>query len=86
MVILPIASMFQYASSKGLEVFWDNISSPEALFSLRFTVVLALATTLINGVMGTLVAFMLVRHDFPFPVAHPLAGRDRGILFRALPT
>ena len=65
LVILPIASMFQYASSKGLEVFWDNISSPEALFSLRFTVVLALATTLINGVMGTLVAFMLVRHDFP---------------------
>ena len=65
LVILPIASMFQYASSKGLGVFWESISSPEALFSLRFTVLLALATTAINGVMGTIVAFMLVRRDFP---------------------
>ena len=65
LVILPIASMFQYASSKGLDVFWKSISSQEALFSLKFTLLLALATTMINGVMGTVVAFMLVRHDFP---------------------
>ena len=66
LVILPIASMFLYASSKGLGVFWGSISSQEALFSLRFTILLALATTLINGVMGIVVAFMLVRHNFPF--------------------
>ena len=65
LVILPIASMFQYASSRGLQVFWESISSPEALFSLRFTILLALTTTLINGVMGIVVAFMLVRHSFP---------------------
>ena len=65
LVILPIASMFQYASNKGPGVFWESISSPEALFSLRFTVLLALATTVINGVMGTVVAFMMVRHNFP---------------------
>ena len=65
LVILPLASMFQYASSKGLGVFWESISSPEALYPLRFTLLLALATTLINGVMGTVVAFMIVRHDFP---------------------
>ena len=65
LVILPIASMLQYASSRGIGIFWESISSPEALFSLRFTIVLALATTVINGVMGIVVAFMLVRHDFP---------------------
>ncbi len=65
LVILPLASMFHYASSKGLGVFWESISSPEALYSLRFTVILALVTTVINGIMGTVVAFMLVRHDFP---------------------
>ena len=65
LIILPIASMFHYASSKGLGVFWESISSPEALFSLKFTILLALATTLINGVMGTVTAFMMVRHDFP---------------------
>jgi sulfate ABC transporter permease subunit len=65
LVILPLASMCQYASSKGISVFWESISSPEALYSLRFTIVLALATTVINGVMGTIIAFMLVRHDSP---------------------
>ena len=65
LVVLPLASMLQYASNNGVSVFWDNISSPEAVFSLKFTLVLASATTLINAVMGTIVAFTLVRHDFP---------------------
>ena len=34
LVILPLASMFHYASSKGLGMFWESISSPEALYSL----------------------------------------------------
>ena len=57
--------MFLYATASGPAVFWASISSPEAIFSLKFTVVLATATTVINGIMGTVVAFMLVRHDFP---------------------
>ncbi len=65
LVIMPLASMFQYASNNGLGVFWGAISSKEALFSLRLSIMLALATTVINGVLGTLVAFMLVRHQFP---------------------
>ena len=65
LVVLPIAYMFTYASSAGLGAFWKSISSEEALFSLRFTLLLATATTVINGIMGTVVAFMLVRHDFP---------------------
>jgi len=65
LVVLPLASMFQYASNNGLAVFWSNISSPEALFSLKFTLIIAVVTTSINVVMGTAVAFMLVRHDFP---------------------
>ena len=65
LVLLPLGSMFLYASTSGPGVFWAAISSPEALFSLKFTVILAAATTVINGVLGTLVAFMLVRHDFP---------------------
>ena len=65
LVLLPLGSMFLYASAKGPGVFWAATSSPEALFSLKFTVILAAATTVINGALGTLVAFILVRHDFP---------------------
>ncbi len=66
LVLLPLASMFQFASSSGPAVFWENISSSTALFSLRFSIILALATTAINGVLGTVVAMVLVRHQFPF--------------------
>ena len=73
LVVLPLASMFQYASNNGLAVFWSSISSPEALFSLKFTLIIAVITTSINVVMGTAVAFMLVRHDFPLKaVLHSL--------------
>ena len=65
LVLLPLVSMFLYASGSGPGAFWTNISSPEAIFSLKFTIVLATATTAINGVMGTVVAFALIRHDFP---------------------
>jgi len=63
--VFPLASIIQYTGGHGTRVFWDSISSPAALFSLRFSLVLALATTAINGIMGTLVAIMLVRHRFP---------------------
>ena len=46
-------------------MFWRSITSPGAVFSLKFTIILAVATTLINAAMGTVLAFMLVRHDFP---------------------
>ena len=65
LVLLPLASMFQYAVSSGLGVFWENISSQEALFSLQLTILIAVATTVINGVLGTVVSFMLVRYKFP---------------------
>ncbi len=65
LVLAPLGYMFGYAASKGFGAFWEAISSPEALFSLRFTLVLAVATTVINAVMGTVIAFMLVRRRFP---------------------
>jgi sulfate transport system permease protein len=65
LILFPLVSMFLYASGSGMGVFWESISSPEAIFSLKFTIVLAITTTLINGVLGTVVAFMMVRHDFP---------------------
>ncbi len=65
-VIVPAAYLFQSGFDGGLTRFWQSISSPEALFSLRFSLVLALATTVINGVLGTVVAFTLVKNSFPF--------------------
>lgn len=66
LVILPLASIFQYAASQGVAGFWSTISSPEAVYSLQLTVGIAIVTTGINVVFGTMVAFMLVRQEFRF--------------------
>ena len=66
MVILPAVYLFQTVFGGGVTVFWQSISSQEALFSLRFSLVLALATTAISGVMGTVLAFMLMKNSLPF--------------------
>ena len=65
LVVLPLASLFLYVLGGGLVVFWDSISSPEAVFVLSCTILLAGATAVINGVLGTVVALMLTRHEFP---------------------
>jgi sulfate transport system permease protein len=61
----PLAFALLYASRAGLAAFWAGISSPEALHTLMLAIALGVATTLINGVLGTTVAFMMARRDFP---------------------
>ena len=64
LIALPLTAIFTQAYRGGLAAFWETISSPEAVFSLRYTLTLATVTTLINGVMGTLVAYVLARYQF----------------------
>lgn len=64
LIALPLTAIFTQAYQGGLAAFWEAVSSPEAVFSLRYTLTLATATTAINGVMGTLVAYVLARYDF----------------------
>ncbi len=64
LIALPLTAIFTQAYQGGLAEFWDAISSPEAVFALRYTLTLATATTVINGIMGTLVAYVLAGYDF----------------------
>ena len=64
-VVLPLTWLFKSAYANGLAAFWESLSSPEAMFSLKFTLVLALSTAAINAVVGTVLAFTLVKSDFP---------------------
>ena len=47
--------------------FWDAITAPEAVAALKLTLVVSLVVALINAVMGTVIAWMLVRDRFPRP-------------------
>ena len=50
--------------SGGLGEFWDAITAPAALAALRVTLGMSAVVALVNVVMGTLVAWVLVRDDF----------------------
>ena len=64
MVALPIAALVFKATSEGGQSFWDAISSPEAVSALKITLATSFVVTLLNGVLGTITAWVLVRDDF----------------------
>jgi sulfate/thiosulfate transport system permease protein len=64
-VLLPLAALTFTALSGGLGEFWDAVTAPSALAALRVTLGTSAVVALVNVVMGTLVAWVLVRDDFP---------------------
>jgi sulfate transport system permease protein len=54
----------QKSLTGGLSQFWDEITSPQALAALELTVVVSVIVTLVNLVMGTVIAWVLVRDEF----------------------
>jgi sulfate transport system permease protein len=63
-VLLPIAALLAASSGSGISGFWDAVTTPDALDALRLTVGASLVVTLVNAVMGSLIAWELVRDDF----------------------
>ena len=63
-VLLPLAAMTFTALSGGLGDWWDAVTAPAALAALRVTLGTSAVVALVNVVMGTLVACVLVRDDF----------------------
>ena len=63
-VLLPLAALTFTALSGGLGEFWDAVTAPAALAALRVTLGTSAVVALFNVVMGTLIAWVLVRDDF----------------------
>jgi sulfate transport system permease protein len=64
-VLLPLAAVFEKADQHGLSSALDVITSDEALATLELTLTISLIVAAINAVMGTLIAWVLVRDQFP---------------------
>ncbi len=65
LVLLPVAALLAKADSGGLSAFWKEVSNPEAVAAIKLTLVTSAIVVLINAVFGTLVAWVLVRDEFP---------------------
>lgn len=57
--------MVSQAFSHGAASFWEAISGAQAIAALKLTVISSLIVVAINGVFGVLIAWVLVRDEFP---------------------
>jgi sulfate transport system permease protein len=64
LVLVPLALVVTTALSGGLSGFFDTITSPQTLSAVKLTVAQAALVTLVNVVMGTVIAWVLVRDRF----------------------
>ena len=65
MLFIPIVAMFLKAGTVAPAKFWEIATSELALATYNVTFVTSLFAALLNGVFGTLIAWVLVRYDFP---------------------
>lgn len=64
-VLLPLAALLLKSAEIGPDGFWRLLSSPRVLASLQITFSAAALATLFNAGYGLLMAWILVRYDFP---------------------
>jgi sulfate/thiosulfate transport system permease protein len=65
MVMLPLAAVVDESFANGLSGFWDAITGEQSMAALKLTVVCSLIVVAINAVFGTIIAWVLVRDEFP---------------------
>ncbi len=63
-LILPSAALLTKSLTISFEEFWQIVTSKVALSAYEISFMTALVAAAINGVMGTLIAWVLVRYEF----------------------
>jgi sulfate/thiosulfate transport system permease protein len=64
-VLIPLAAVVAKSFDLGLESFWDDVTSPQAVAALKLTLIASLIVVAVNAVAGTIIAWVLVRDEFP---------------------
>ena len=65
LVLIPLSAIIVKASGGGWSTYVDVLSNPQTRSALQLTVLSSLGVTLLNMVMGTIIAWVLVRDRFP---------------------
>ncbi len=64
-VLIPLAAVVAKSFEGGLASFWDDVTSPQAIAALKLTLGASAIVVAINAVAGTIIAWVLVRDEFP---------------------
>ena len=65
LLLMPLAAIFVFAFRGGLGEFWRALGTSDAQFALRFSLLIAFATAVVNAVLGTFAAYVLSKYRFP---------------------
>ena len=63
--LIPLAAVVVRSLDGGLDTFWSAVTSDQAVAALKLTLIASLVVVVINAVTGTLIAWVLVRDQFP---------------------
>jgi sulfate transport system permease protein len=64
LVLIPLAAVMAAATEGGWSGFWRTVTNEQTAAAIRLTVGEAFLVTAVNVVMGTLIAWVLVRDQF----------------------
>lgn len=78
LVLLPLASIFIFGTSSGLDKFWAALTAPEAVFAMELSLVTSFWATVFNVLFGLFAAYVLSKYSF--------WGRNALIVIISLPT
>ncbi len=64
-VIIPLCSLIVYSAQLSPAEFWQTVTNARVLASYRVSFLTALSAAFINAVIGFIIAWVLVRYEFP---------------------
>src|SRR2546423_8457264 len=64
-VLIPLSAAFLKTFTMTWPAFWDAVTAPRVLASYRLTFGASFGAALLNALFGLVVAWVLVRYEFP---------------------
>ncbi len=65
-VLIPLSAAFLKTFTMTWPAFWEAVATPRVVASYRLTFGASLAAAALNALFGLIVAWVLVRYEFPF--------------------
>lgn len=64
-VLIPLSGLFVKTSTLSWQQFWEIVTAPRAIASYQLTFGASMVGAIINGLFGSIIAWVLVRYRFP---------------------
>jgi sulfate transport system permease protein len=64
-VLIPLAALVLKTTTMGWDSFWTAVLDPRVLASFRLSFGVAFVAALLNSIFGVVIAYVLVRYEFP---------------------